>query len=179
MEWCVIHVEGAMRMRRSRTFSLEGGEIEDERVTVERHGNYAWSMHDRPLFVTIKTLDMPTFFLAQRSPPNTLLPSSTSISLANPLWSLPPHFLLSSPSSPWSQQLQLTWSSKNAMYSFHLYSYQTQLQSGSVVLSKLLSGELFLSSRRMRIRFLVASVLLMTYTWSVHNIGMSAIRQNK
>ena len=164
-----------MRMRRSRTFSLEGGEIEDERVTVAR--NYAWSMHDRPLFVTIKTLDMPTYFFAQRSPPNTLLPSSTSVSLANSLWSL--HFLLSSPSSPWSQQLQLTWSSKNAMYSFHLYSYQTQLQSGSVVLSKLLSGELLLSSRRMRIRFLVASVLLMTYTWSVHNIGMSAIRQNK
>ena len=97
-------------------------------------------MHDRLLFVTIKTLDMPAYFSTQRSPPTPYYSSTISILLADSLWSLLPQFFPSSPSSPWSQQLQL--SSKNSTYSIHLFSYQTQNQSGNVVRSKLLNGEL-------------------------------------
>ena len=91
---------------------------------------------------------------------NASLPSTTSISLTDSLWSLPPQFFLSSPSSPWSQQLQL--SSKSSTYSFHLFSYQTQLQSGNVVQSKLLNGEFL----RMRILFFL---LLPFYSWHTHD----------
>lgn len=104
---------------------------------------------------------------------NASLPSTTSISPTDSLWSLPPQFFLSSPSSPWSQQLQL--SSKSSTYSFHLFSYQTQLQSGNVVQSKLLNGEFL----RMRILFFCCFHFTHDIRMIRSYIGMSALRLNK